>query len=83
MVQPLLEVQGSEDSDETADESSSEGGWARPDEKPEERPEGRVAQEAEEVRHGLADANGAGPAELMLPDGSPAHRRRPAFHDYG
>src|ERR1019366_5596431 len=74
LVQPLLEVQGCEDSDEAAEECAGERGCARPDYKPEERPEGRVAQEAEEVGHGLADANGARPAELMLPDGEPVHR---------
>src|ERR1039458_4146963 len=75
VIQSLLEIQGGEDADEPAKEGASEGGCAGLDDEPEERPEGCVAQEAEEVGRGLADANRARPAELMLPDGGPSHRR--------
>src|ERR1035441_10541585 len=75
VVQSLLKVQGADDSDEPAEEGASQGGCAGLDDEPEERPEGSIAQEAEEVGHGLAHANRARPAELMLPDGGPSHRR--------
>ena len=45
------------------------------------RPKRGVAQNAEEKWNGLADANRACPAELMVPDAFPIHRRFPAFDD--
>src|ERR1035441_7274380 len=68
LVQAMLEVQGGEDSHEATEESASEGGGAGFDDEPEQRPEGRIAQKAGEVRRGLADANGAGPGEMLIPD---------------
>src|SRR5207245_3409326 len=48
-----------------------------------QRPKSRGAKDAEKIRCGLADANGARPAELMFPHGDPTHRRRPALDDHG
>src|ERR1017187_8121342 len=82
LTQPPLQVEGSEDSNEEADDGAHSDCRRGLDNEPNERPKSRVAQDAEEIWHGLAYANGPRPAELMLPDIGPAHRRRPAFrHD--
>lgn len=49
----------------------------------EERPQGDVAHDAGEEGQGLTDADGPRPAELVLPDFTPARGRIPAFNRDG
>ncbi len=49
----------------------------------EKRPERDVAHDAGEERQRLADADGSGPAELVLPDFAPTRRRVPAVDRNG
>ena len=83
LLQALPQAEGSCESDHPT-ESHTRGNEAiGVTGQPKQWPEGGIAQDADKVGDGLADANGACPAELMIPHGGPPHGRGPALDDDG
>ena len=81
--QPGLEVPRHQDAQRQHDGGSQEDAGTRVEGEPDDGPKGGVSEDAEKERDRLANADGAGPAQLMLPNLAKVQGSVPALDDHG